>query len=152
MRSKFIRSDLYRQYLYCSKFIKLKIYTVKFYTVTKASSLRFRHPILLLGPNYFLGIFSKYPVLFVFIERNMHSFCWGKWKFIAKNSKVAGRTSQYKMTTGTYHHRQRIFFLSLTYNLFYHTPDPDPHSSKILDPDLYPDPHTINADSKHCLY
>jgi hypothetical protein len=25
----------------------------------------------------------------------------------------------------------------------------DPHSSKMLDPDPYPDPHIINADPKH---
>jgi hypothetical protein len=28
--------------------------------------------------------------------------------------------------------------------------DPDPHSSKMLDPDPYPDPHITNADPKHC--
>jgi hypothetical protein len=29
--------------------------------------------------------------------------------------------------------------------------DHDQHSSKMLDPDPYPDPHTITADPKHCL-
>jgi hypothetical protein len=27
--------------------------------------------------------------------------------------------------------------------------DPDPHSSKMLDPEPYPDPHIINVDPKH---
>jgi hypothetical protein len=30
-------------------------------------------------------------------------------------------------------------------------PDPDSHSSKMLDPDPYLDPHINNADPKHCF-
>jgi hypothetical protein len=37
-----------------------------------------------------------------------------------------------------------------TWFKFYQNSDPDPHSSKMLDPDPYPDPHIINAGPKHC--
>jgi hypothetical protein len=50
---------------------------------------------------------------------------------------------------------QKILFVYLrkTWFKFYQESgsarNPDPHSSEVLDP--YPDPHIINADSKHCF-
>jgi hypothetical protein len=40
----------------------------------------------------------------------------------------------------------RFVYLRKTWFKFYQNPDPDPHSSKMLDPD----PHITNADPKHC--
>jgi hypothetical protein len=46
--------------------------------------------------------------------------------------------------------KKKFLFVNLrkTWLKFYQ--NPDPHSTKMLDPDPYPDPHITHADQKHC--